>query len=56
MVEGGLLGAVQKGRWQVPVHVTVRGGAAGAVLDFTQATCRLPEVEVEVHGEWGGVR
>ncbi|MFJ8993969.1 DUF1707 domain-containing protein [Streptomyces sp. NPDC102279] len=55
VLKGGDLGAVRAGRWQAPARVSVYGGRGGAKLDFTQATCRLSEVEVEVHGEEAGV-
>jgi hypothetical protein len=55
VLRGGLHGVIRAGRWQVPAKVTAYGGMAGAKLDFTQADCRLPEVEVEVHGQMAGV-
>ncbi len=55
VLEGGLHGAKRVGRWQVPGHVTAHGGMGGVTLDFTRTACRLPEVEVEVHGELAGV-
>ncbi|MFH9420964.1 DUF1707 domain-containing protein [Streptomyces sp. NPDC017529] len=55
VLRGGFHGVARTGRWQVPAHVTAHGGMGGVRLDFTRAECRLPEVEVEVHGEMAGV-
>jgi hypothetical protein len=55
VLRGGLHGVTRAGRWQVPAKITAHGGMAGVKLDFTQADCRLPEVEVEVHGQMAGV-
>lgn len=55
VVKGGLHGAKRTGAWQVPAQIAAHGGMAGVKLDFTRAVCRLPLVEVEVHGEFAGV-
>ncbi|GAA0829989.1 DUF1707 domain-containing protein [Streptosporangium amethystogenes subsp. fukuiense] len=55
VLKGGLHGAARVGRWQVPAKVVAYGGMGGAKLDFTQADCRLPVVEVEAHGQMAGV-
>lgn len=55
VLKGGMHGAVRAGSWQVPAKIAVYGGMGSAKLDFTRVGCRLPEVEVEVHGQMGGV-
>ncbi|MEU4199439.1 DUF1707 domain-containing protein [Streptomyces sp. NPDC045470] len=55
VLKGGIHGASRTGRWEVPAHITAHGGMGGVRLDFTRTECRLPEVEVEVHGEMAGV-
>ncbi|MEV5592589.1 DUF1707 domain-containing protein [Streptomyces sp. NPDC052496] len=55
VLKGGFHGASRTGRWEVPAHITAHGGMGGVRLDFTRTECRLPEVEVEVHGEMAGV-
>ena len=55
VLRGGFHGASRTGRWQVPTRVVAHGGFGGVRLDFTRTGCRLPEVEVEVHGEMAGV-
>ena len=55
VLKGGLHGTTRTGRWQVPAKITVYGGMGGAKIDFSQAECHLPEVELDVHGQTGGV-
>jgi hypothetical protein len=55
ILKGGLHGASRTGRWQVPARVVAHGGLGGVRLDFTRTGCRLPEVELEAHGEMAGV-
>ncbi|MEW1627809.1 DUF1707 domain-containing protein [Streptomyces sp. NPDC089173] len=56
VVTGGTFGASRgPERWQVPGHVTARGGVGGVTLDFSRAECRLTEVTVEAYGEISGV-
>ncbi|GAA1016499.1 hypothetical protein Aple_019640 [Acrocarpospora pleiomorpha] len=55
VLRGGINGATRSGRWQVPARIAVYGGMAAAKLDFTQTECRLPEIEIEAHGQMGGV-
>jgi Domain of unknown function (DUF1707) len=55
VLKGGLHGASRTGRWQVPTRVVAHGGLGGVRLDFTRTGCRLPGVELEVHGEMAGV-
>lgn len=55
VLKGGLNGVSRTGRWQVPVRITVYGGMGGASLDFTRTECRLPEIELEAHGQLAGV-
>ncbi|MER7210705.1 DUF1707 domain-containing protein [Streptosporangium sp. NPDC000239] len=55
VLQGGLGGVTRAGHWQVPAKVVASGGMGGVKLDFTQAGCDLPEVELEVHGQAGGV-
>lgn len=55
VIKGGMSGATRTGRWQVPAKVTVYGGIGGAKVDLSQAECHLPEVELDVHGQTGGV-
>jgi hypothetical protein len=55
VLKGGIHGASRAGRWQVPARVVAHGGIGGVRLDFTRTDCRLPEVEVEAHGEIAGV-
>ncbi|AWS45939.1 DUF1707 domain-containing protein [Streptosporangium sp. 'caverna'] len=55
VLKGGLHGVARVGRWQVPAKITAYGGMAGVKLDFTRTDCRLPEVEIEVHGQMAGV-
>ncbi|MDP9845901.1 DUF1707 SHOCT-like domain-containing protein [Streptosporangium lutulentum] len=54
-LKGGFHGAERVGRWRVPSKITAYGGMAGVKLDFTRTDCRLPEVEVEAHGQMAGV-
>ncbi|MER7000303.1 DUF1707 domain-containing protein [Streptomyces sp. NPDC000410] len=54
-LKGGMHGVSRVGRWQVPARISARGGMGGVKLDFTRTECRLPEVEIEVHGEMAGV-
>ncbi|MEV5413721.1 DUF1707 domain-containing protein [Thermopolyspora sp. NPDC052614] len=56
VLKGGLQGATRTGRWQVPARMTAYGGMGGVRLDFSQAECHLPRVELEVHGQTGGVK
>jgi hypothetical protein len=56
VIKGGINGASRSGRWQVPARVVAHGGLGGVRLDFTRVDCRLPEVELEVHGEMAGVK
>jgi hypothetical protein len=55
VIKAGLHGASRTGRRHVPARVTVYGGMGGARLNFTRTVSRLPEVEVEAHGQWAGV-
>ncbi|MFD3655681.1 DUF1707 domain-containing protein [Streptomyces sp. NPDC058620] len=55
ILKGGYHGVKRVGPWQVPAQVTVYGGMAGVTLDFTQAVCRRPVVDVDVHGDAAGV-
>ncbi|GAA0380685.1 hypothetical protein Acor_02290 [Acrocarpospora corrugata] len=55
VLDGGLTGATRTGRWRVPARITVSGGMGSAKLDFTQTECRLPEIEIEAHGQMGSV-
>lgn len=55
VVKGGLSGATRDGYWQVPAKIVAHGGTGGVKLDFTQVDCHLPEIELEVHGDTGGV-
>ncbi|QNE73326.1 DUF1707 domain-containing protein [Streptomyces finlayi] len=55
LLKGGYHGVKRAGPWQVPTRVTAYGGTGGVTLDFTQAVCRRPVVDVEVHGELAGV-
>jgi hypothetical protein len=55
VLKGGMNGAARSGRWQVPARIAVYGGMGAVKLDFTQTECRLPEIEIEAHGQMGGV-
>ncbi|AXK33983.1 DUF1707 domain-containing protein [Streptomyces armeniacus] len=55
VLKGGMQGVSRTGRWNVPSHITVRGGMGGAALDFTRTECRLSDVEIDVNGEMAGV-
>ncbi|MEU3354635.1 DUF1707 domain-containing protein [Streptomyces sp. NPDC037389] len=55
VLKGGLHGAVRKGGWKVPSHVTAHGGMGGVVLDFTRAECPPRAIDLEVHGQMAGV-
>lgn len=48
-VKGGVQGAERTGRWKVPARIVAHGGLGGVRLDFSQAECRLREVEVDVN-------
>ncbi|MFV2175763.1 DUF1707 domain-containing protein [Actinomadura sp. LOL_016] len=54
-IKGGMNGVTRNGRWEVPARITVHGGLGGAKLDFTRTRCRLPEIEIEAHGQLSGV-
>ncbi|GAA3595902.1 DUF1707 domain-containing protein [Nonomuraea rosea] len=55
VLKGGMNGASRTGQWRVPPQITVYGGMGSVKLDFTQTSCRLPEIAIEVHGQTGGV-
>ncbi|MGW7519520.1 DUF1707 SHOCT-like domain-containing protein [Streptomyces sp. NPDC054796] len=55
ILKGGMHGASRTGRWQVPGRIAAYGNIGGVTLDFTLTETRLPEVEVEVHGQMAGV-
>lgn len=55
VITGGGGGDVRKGYWKVPPRILVRGGIGGVKLDFTQAELRGRSVEIQAHGEVGGV-
>ncbi|QFG23394.1 DUF1707 domain-containing protein [Actinomadura sp. WMMB 499] len=55
VVKGGVHGVTRGGRWEVPALITVHGGMGGAKLDFTRTRCPLPEIEIVVQGDLGGV-
>ncbi|MEW1690995.1 DUF1707 domain-containing protein [Streptomyces sp. NPDC091265] len=55
-LQGGVHGATRTGRWKVPPRILAYGGMGGVRLDFTQAECRLREIEVEVDAQMAGVR
>ncbi|MFG2408167.1 DUF1707 domain-containing protein [Streptomyces brevispora] len=55
-LQGGIHGAERTGRWKVPPRIRAIGGLGGVRLDFTQAECRLREIEVEVDAQLGSVR
>lgn len=48
-VKGGVQGAERTGRWKVPPRILAHGGLGGVRLDFSQAECRLREIEVDVN-------
>ncbi|HEY9328919.1 MAG TPA: DUF1707 domain-containing protein [Streptomyces sp.] len=54
-LKGGIHGATRRGRWKVPPRIAAYGGMGGVLLDFTQAECRLREIEVEVDAQMAGV-
>lgn len=54
-VKGGIHGVVRTGRWKVPSRIAAYGGLGGVRLDFTQAECRLREIEVTVDAQMAGV-
>ncbi|MDJ1137424.1 DUF1707 SHOCT-like domain-containing protein [Streptomyces iconiensis] len=55
VLKGGVHGVTRAGRWRVPPHITAHGGMGGIKLDFTRTECRLPVIEIEVHGQMAGV-
>ncbi|WLQ35525.1 DUF1707 domain-containing protein [Streptomyces castrisilvae] len=55
-LRGGMHGVKREGAWKVPPLIVVQAGMGGARLDFSQAECRLREVELEVDAQMGGVR
>ncbi|MFD0023649.1 DUF1707 domain-containing protein [Streptomyces sp. NPDC058382] len=55
-LRGGVHGAQRTGRWKVPPRILAYGGLGGVRLDFTQAECRLREIELEVDSQMAGVR
>lgn len=55
VLKAGMHGLRRAGRWHVPARITVTAGSGGVKLDFTQAVCRFPEVELDVRGDFGGV-
>jgi hypothetical protein len=55
VVKGGLQSAERVGRWTVPAKIVARAGLGGVKLDFTRADCAVPEAEIEIHGDMGGV-
>ncbi|MFD8686939.1 DUF1707 domain-containing protein [Streptomyces sp. NPDC059651] len=54
-LKGGIHGATRTGRWKVPPRIVAYGGLGGVRLDFTQAECRLREIEVVVDSQMAGV-
>ncbi|MFF9568408.1 DUF1707 domain-containing protein [Streptomyces sp. NPDC014685] len=55
VLKGGMHGATRSGRWKVPPVIRAHAGMGSVKLDFTLAECRLREVELEVHGDMGGI-
>ncbi|MDT0443648.1 DUF1707 SHOCT-like domain-containing protein [Streptomyces johnsoniae] len=55
VLKGGIHGANQVGRWQVPPKVIARGGLGGVKVDYSRADCAWPETEIEVHGDMAGI-
>ncbi|WNI23165.1 DUF1707 domain-containing protein [Streptomyces sp. ITFR-16] len=55
-LQGGIHGAQRKGRWKVPPKIVAYGGMGGVRIDFTQAECRLREIQVEVDAQMSGVQ
>ncbi|MET9915977.1 DUF1707 domain-containing protein [Streptomyces sp. NPDC006435] len=55
VLKGGMHGASRSGRWKVPPVIRAHAGMGSVKLDFTLAECRPREVELEVHGEMGGI-
>ncbi|MFF8711439.1 DUF1707 domain-containing protein [Streptomyces sp. NPDC015184] len=55
ILKGGMHGASRSGRWKVPPVIRAHAGMGSVKLDFTLAECRPREVELEVHGEMGGI-
>jgi hypothetical protein len=55
VIKGGAAGDSRKGPWTVPRRIRASGGVGGVKLDFTQARLRGPVVDVEAHGDMGGV-
>ncbi|NEC08492.1 DUF1707 domain-containing protein [Streptomyces sp. SID7909] len=55
-VRGGMHKVQRTGGWKVPARIVVSGGLGGALLDFSEAECRVSVVELEVDAQMGGVR
>ncbi|MFI9625167.1 DUF1707 domain-containing protein [Streptomyces sp. NPDC052042] len=56
VLNGGVHGASRSGRWKVPPSIRAHGGVGGVRIDFTLADCRWREIELDVHGDMGGVK
>ncbi|GAA1671751.1 DUF1707 domain-containing protein [Nonomuraea maheshkhaliensis] len=55
VLRGGMNGLTRSGPWEVSGRILVYGGMGAVKLDFTQAECRLPEIQIEAEGQMGGV-
>jgi hypothetical protein len=55
VIKGGAAGDNRKGHWTAPRRIQAFGGMGGVKLDFTQARLRGPAIDVEAHGDMGGV-
>ncbi|WP_093836696.1 DUF1707 SHOCT-like domain-containing protein [Streptomyces aidingensis] len=55
LIKGGMHGTSRVGHWVVPPRMEVYGGMGSVKLDFTRAEVPHPVVEIDVHGDMGGV-
>ncbi|NJQ07507.1 DUF1707 SHOCT-like domain-containing protein [Streptomyces lonarensis] len=55
VLKGGAAGDSRKGHWVVPQRIHLYGGMGGVKVDFTQAELTQPLVELDAHGDIGGV-
>ncbi|WP_130796273.1 DUF1707 SHOCT-like domain-containing protein [Streptomyces otsuchiensis] len=55
VIKGGVGGENRTEPWVVPTHIFIKGGMGGVKIDFTQGEMSHRQVEVEAHGDVGGV-
>lgn len=55
VLKGGVAGDSRRGHWVVPQRIHLYGGMGGVKVDFTQAELTQSLVDLDAHGDIGGV-